>query len=162
MNEARAPDARLACRSYTHARRHPWVIGKIGGWALPTPLSPTQLLVLVSSFLVLLWTRAAWAHLPGVVNLAIQAGLPMTLAWTVRHVRMEGRPPLRMIAGAVVYAASPKGGVLYGRPYREAGPKRMAGARIFVAAMPGAAVPAPWVPGGPAQRRAARRPRREG
>jgi hypothetical protein len=148
MNEARAPDARLACRSYTHARRHPWVIGKIGGWALPTPLSPTQLLVLVSSFLVLLWTRALWAHLPGVINLVVQAGLPMVLSWMVRHVRMEGRSPLRMLAGAVVYASAPKAGTHNGRPYREGGPRAMTGARLFVVATPEAASPAAWVPGG--------------
>ncbi len=158
MNEARAPDARLACRSYTHARRHPWVIGKIGGWALPTPLSPTQLLVLVSSFLVLLWTRALWAHLPGVINLVVQAGLPMVLSWMVRHVRMEGRSPLRMLAGAVVYASAPKEGVHNGRPYREGGPRQMAGGHLFVAAIPEATPPGPWVPGGSAA--AARRRRR--
>lgn len=113
--------------------------------------------MLVSSFLVLLWTRALWAHLPGVINLVVQAGLPLVLSWMVRHVRMEGRSPLRMMAGAVVYASAPKAGTHNGRPYREGGPRPMTGARLFVAATPEAVPAARWVPGGTAPARRRRR-----
>jgi hypothetical protein len=121
----------LACRTYTRGRKHPLVIGKIGGWALPTPLSPTQLLVLLGSFGVLLYTRSIWAHLGAVANLLVQGGIPFALAWGVRHLRIEGRPPLRTLAGFLVYATAPKDGVLHGRPHHPARMVRTRASRVF-------------------------------
>lgn len=105
----------LACRSYTHARRYPWVIGKIGGWQLPTQLTPAQLVTLGASLFVLVQTRALWAHLPRLANLTVEVALPGAGAWAVRHLRMEGRAPLRAFAGAVGYLAAPRRGVVQGR-----------------------------------------------
>lgn len=124
----------ITCRSYTRARRHPLVIGKIGGWTLPTPITPAQLGVLAGSFLVLLWTRTLWAHLGGIGNLVIQGIVPLTLAWAVRHFRIEGRPPLRAALGLATYLGSPREGVLRGRAFREARPARIRGNRFFAAA----------------------------
>lgn len=106
----------IACRSYTHARRHPQVVGRIGGWALPTPMTPVQLCVLVGSFGFLLQTRALWAHLPGLANLLVLGGIPIALAWTVRHLRTEGRAPWRSALGIVTALGAPPGGVAHGRP----------------------------------------------
>lgn len=121
----------IDCRSYTRARRHPLVIGKIGGWTLPTPISPTQLLVLLGTFLALLWTRAVWAHLGGVGNLVVQGLVPLLLAWMVRHLRVEGRPPLRAMAGLAGYLTAPRGGVLRGRSLRDRPAVRLRGGRFF-------------------------------
>ncbi|MFP5376692.1 MAG: TcpE family conjugal transfer membrane protein [Acidimicrobiia bacterium] len=126
----------VECRSYTHARRHPGVIGKIGGWTLPSPVSPTQLGVLVGSFVVLVQTRGLWGHLPPMFNLVVLAGLPIGLGWSVRHLRMEGRSPLRMAAGVAVLASRPPGGTRLGRPVRA---RRPTGCRTRVLVEPGPA-----------------------
>jgi hypothetical protein len=108
------------------------VIGKIGGCALPTPLSPTQLLVLLGSFGFLLYTRSMWGHLGPLGNLLVQGGVPLGLTWAVRHLRLEGRPPLRTAAGFLSLATSPKGGVAHGRPYHAIRVSRGTGTRLFV------------------------------
>ena len=109
----------VACRSYTHARRYPWVIGKIGGWQLPTQLSPAQLAALGATLLVLVQTRSLWAHLPRMLNLLVEIALPAGSAWAVRHLRMEGRTPLRALCGLAAYLATPRLGRLQGRHYRD-------------------------------------------
>jgi len=134
------PVESIECRSYTFARAHPVVIGKIGGYSLPIQLSPVQLLVLIVSFLVLLWTRALWAHLPGTLNLLVQVLVPLALAWALRHLRVEGRSPIRMAFGLVSYASTPRDGQVGGRPYREGGSRPLRGARVFVAEMEGPAL----------------------
>lgn len=122
----------IDCRSYTRARRHPLVIGKIGGWTLPTPITPTQLLVLLGTFLALLWTRSVWAHIGGLGNLVVQGLVPLLLAWGVRHLRVEGRAPLRALGGLAAYLAAPRGGLLRGRAFRDRPPVRLRGGRFFV------------------------------
>lgn len=107
-------DGRIVCRCYTHARRHPQVIGRIGGWTLPSPITPTQLGVLIVSALALVRTRGVWAHLPGSVNAVVIIGLPLTLAWLARHLRAEGRSPVRFAFGALAYLAAPRRGVYLG------------------------------------------------
>ena len=109
----------IVCRNYTSARRHPNVIGVIGGWALPWPVTPTQLGVLIGTFLILLKTRVIWgAFLPGFVSLTILGGVPLVATWAVRYFRVEGRSPVRAAAGGLSYLARPRAGTLQGRPYR--------------------------------------------
>jgi hypothetical protein len=125
----------VECRSYTHARRHPQVIGRIQGYTLPSPWTPTQLGVLVVSFLALLWTRPLWAHLGGFLNLLVLLGVPASLMWCVRHLRMEGRAPVRMAAGVATYVVRPRGGTLHGRASRRQPPRRLGACRLFVDSM---------------------------
>jgi len=128
-------DRGVPCRSYTHARRYPWVIGKIGGWQLPTQLSPAQLAALGATLLVLVQTRSLWAHLPRMLNLLVEIALPAGSAWAVRHLRMEGRTPLRALCGLAVYLATPRLGRLQGRPYRD--PRAcLVTSRLFVRTTP--------------------------
>lgn len=122
----------IVCRSYTHARRHPLVIGKIQGYTLPSPWTPTQLGVLVASFLALLWSRPVWAHLGGLLNLVVLLGVPMALMWCARHLRMEGRSPLRMGMGALAYVARPRQGTVHGRAHPRPRPCRLGDRRLFV------------------------------
>ena len=44
-------DQSIQCATYTHARRHPMVLGSIGGWSPPFQLTMTQLGVLLASVL---------------------------------------------------------------------------------------------------------------
>lgn len=122
----------VACRSYTHARRYPWVIGRIGGWQLPTQLTLTQLGAMAAALVLLTGTRAVWAHLPRAANLGVEAAVAALSAWAVRRARMEGRSPARALLGAASYLVSPRGGRVHGRPLHLPGPAALR-SRIFVA-----------------------------
>ncbi len=121
----------LVCRSYTHARRHPILLGKIGGFAF-VPMTPTQVVVLATSFLTLVATRGLWAHFDWATNAAIAIGVPGGLSWLVRQVRFEGRSPLRTAAGVAAWALAPRRGTCQGRPYRTARPQRLTARRLFI------------------------------
>lgn len=105
----------VACRSYTHARRYPWVIGRIGGWQLPTQLTIAQLLAIGGTLAGLLVTRELWAHLPRMANLFVEVAVPSSAAWAARHLRIEGRSPLSAFAGLMGYLAAPKHGKVHGK-----------------------------------------------
>jgi TcpE family len=122
----------VACRSYTHARRYPWVIGKIGGWNLPTQLSLPQLAAMGTGLLLVVQTRGLWAHLPRVANLLVEIAVPGACGWATRHLRIEGRAPFRALAGLAAYLAAPPLGRAQGRPLREA-PARSVLCHIYVA-----------------------------
>ena len=107
------------------------MLGKIHGYTLPTQLTPAQLGVLFGSFLVLLWSRGIWAHLGGLPNLLVQIGVPMGLAWALRHLRLEGRPPMRTVFGYTTYLFFPRYGQVLGRAHREP-PARSARGRALV------------------------------
>ena len=122
----------VACRSYTHARRYPWVIGKIGGWNLPTQVSLAQLAAMGTGLLLVVQTRGLWAHLPRMANLLVEIVVPGMCGWATRHLRIEGRAPFRALAGLASYLAAPPLGRAQGRPLREA-PARLLLCRIYVA-----------------------------
>jgi hypothetical protein len=117
----------LHCRTYTHARRFPLVIGKVGGYALPTPLTPAQVGVLLGTVALEVWTRRWWAHLPALPALLIAMALPLALAWAVRHATVEGRSPLRYARGALGYATRPRHGRRAGVRVRPARPLHLSG-----------------------------------
>jgi hypothetical protein len=106
----------ISCRTYTHARRFPLVIGKIGGYALPTPLTPAQVVVLVAITATEVMTRGVWARLPGALDLVVAMVLPVLAAWAVRHATVEGRSPIRYAVGVATYASRPRRGLRGGRP----------------------------------------------
>lgn len=78
-----APDQHtLVGRSYTRARRHPWVIGRIQGWTLPLgPFSATQLGVLVISLWLLIQTASVWTQF-GPFSL-VPVIIPFAATWAV-------------------------------------------------------------------------------
>ena len=107
---------RISCRSYTHGRRHPQVLGKVGKRALPLgPYTLVQVGVFVTSFVLLVKTHHLWAHFGMVVDSLLIMGLPCLAAWKMRRARIEGRSPLRMAAGALSYATRPRNGSAHGR-----------------------------------------------
>lgn len=122
--------------SYTHALRHPIVIGRIAGWRLPWALSATQLGALAATTGVLLATRPVWAHLDGVGNLAFFCGVLAAVGWAVRHWRIEGRSPLRVAAAIITVALSRRRGVRNGHPVVPAPPLRSTRTSITIVRAP--------------------------
>jgi hypothetical protein len=121
----------IGCRSYTHARRYPWVIGKVGGWQLPTQLTLAQLGAVGATLFALIETRSLWAHLPRMANLLVETALPTLAAWAARHLHVEGRSPIRALAGLVAYLVSPRLGTVQGRARRQR-PRTRIASRAFV------------------------------
>src|SRR6266508_574922 len=102
-------DLVIDCRVYTHARRHPIVIGNIQGLRIP-PVTPAQLLVGVGSLLVLVATQAVWAHFGGAINGLLMIAVPLGLAFAARALRVEGRAPWRAGLGWFMLVATPRRG----------------------------------------------------
>ena len=112
-------DTTIQCASYTHARRHPMVLGHIAGWAPPFQLTITQVLVVLATFIFLTWSWSAWApHLPATLSFMAAVGLPIASAWAARHVRLEGRSLARTALGYVALLSTPSTGRAGGRPLR--------------------------------------------
>lgn len=109
----------IECATYTHARRHPMVLGKIGGWSPPFQLTIAQLVVLIVSLTAMLWSWRLWAVGPGTFNLFLAMAVPTGLTWAVRHMRIEGRDPLRWLLGIATYLSHPRTGIRHGRPARD-------------------------------------------
>jgi hypothetical protein len=127
------PGERLTCATYTHARRHPMVIGQIAGWTPPFQLTPTQIAVLLVSVLVESQTWQWWGpHLPRGAAVLIAIGLPCLLTWLVRRGRLEGRSVVRTTAGWLQLWGRPRGGRVGGRGYRPARPHLLPSAPVFV------------------------------
>jgi hypothetical protein len=124
----------LVCATYTHARRHPWVLGAIGDWALPFQVTLTQVAVFVVSLLVVKQTWPLWGRTPpGEVGAVFAVGIPGELTWAARRVRVEGRSPARAALGWVQFWSTPPQGTAGGRPVRERRPVNLRGVRVYVA-----------------------------
>lgn len=114
-------DSQITCATYTHARRHPMVMGNIGGWTPPFQVTMPQLAVLVVTYFIELWTWRWWAALlPRVIAIMLAISLPCLLAWAVRRTRLEGRSLPRTLLGWLMLMWTPRMGQVGGRPNRPA------------------------------------------
>jgi hypothetical protein len=128
------PGGRIACATYTHARRHPMVIGQIGGWTPPFQLSLAQIVVLLATVVVEAQTWRWWGvHLPRFVSMVVAAGVPCLLTWLVRRGRLEGRSLARTALGWLALLGRPRNGRVGGRPHRPVRAPLVGPARVFVA-----------------------------
>ncbi|MCX4682314.1 conjugal transfer protein [Streptomyces sp. NBC_01433] len=119
-----ASEEDLVGHSYTRARRHPLVIGKLpGAGRLPGgPYTITQIVTMVVVFGGLALTQTLWAHF-GLANILIMIALPWGLAWVLRYARIDGRDPARALRSLLIYASAPAGGRLAGHPQRQPRPQ---------------------------------------
>ncbi len=117
-------DHTLTCWSYTHARRHPSVLGKVGGAHLPFgPYTPTQgvIFLLVGGSLFL--TKQWWGQVVGgSLRVVVLFGLPAAAMFIFRNLRIEGRSPLFFLFGVVALLFTPNHGYLRGRRARRPRP----------------------------------------
>ena len=130
---------RITCRTYTHARRHPMVLGRIAGWAPPFQLSATQIGVLLVTFGGAVKTWQLWgSQMPDLAAAAVLVGLPALLTWSVRHLRIEGRSLIRAAAGWASLWSTPANGTLHGRSHRDPRPTTWARTQLLIADIPDA------------------------
>lgn len=132
MSVAQETVGELHCRSWTDARRFPLVVGRIGGFRLPFVLSLHQVAVLLTTFGGLVATRTVWAVLGPVGNVLIVIGIPAVLTYAVRHLRIEGRSPVRSLLGLASLAATPRHGVNIDGPVRTPRTRYAPTARVLV------------------------------
>ncbi|MEU0111934.1 hypothetical protein ABZ313_42245 [Streptomyces sp. NPDC006251] len=139
-----ASEEDLVGHSYTRARKHPLVIGKLpGAGRLPGgPYTITQIVTMVVSFAALTMTQSVWAHF-GVGNVLIMIALPWGLAWVLRYARIDGRDPARALRSLLVYTSMPADGRLAGRPQRTPRPRLVRGHCTVRVLEPAAAAPVP-------------------
>jgi hypothetical protein len=124
----------IGCATYTHARRHPMVLGNIGGWTPPFQLTVTQLVVLVVTYGIEMQTWRWWGELlPRRLAMVVALVLPCILAWIVRRTRVEGRSLPRLARGWLALLAAPRRGRVGGRPIRPLRPSAPLRAGIYVA-----------------------------
>jgi hypothetical protein len=131
MGDPDVDEPSLVARFYTAGRRHPIMIGNLNGLRIP-PMTPAQIGVFLGALGVLLFTQGLWAHLGTFLNGLVLLGLPATLAWAARAVRMEGRAPWRAGMGWLQLLAAPRHGTRVGRLERPARPGHWSG-RAWVA-----------------------------
>lgn len=114
----------VIARSYTRARRHPWVLGKIGEWVLPLgPYTPAQLVVAGVGVWALITTYGLWWPVLGPVPFL---GLGLAV-WAVRAARIGGRAPAAALWGVTAALAQPRAGRIGGRTARDRPPVPLLG-----------------------------------
>ncbi|SEB31707.1 hypothetical protein [Streptomyces melanosporofaciens] len=142
---------RRVSRTYTAARRHPWVLGRVGDWKIPLgPYTPPQLMVAFVGALLLIKTFSWWSWL-GPVPVAGWA----VAVWMARRSRIGGRSPWAAPGGVISVLLQPPAGRIGGRPARDRRAQVLLGAFTIE---PAAAGVTPSIPRGPVLRRPASSP----
>lgn len=125
----------IVCATYTHARRHPTVLGQIAGWTPPVALSVPQLVVIVGGYWLEIVTWDWWARfVPGRASVLVAAVLPLLVAWVVRRTRIEGRSLPRAVLGWGTLLLAPRRGQVGGRAHRRPRPADLSRGCVFVTA----------------------------
>ncbi|MFE2470274.1 hypothetical protein [Streptomyces mirabilis] len=118
-----AETANLVGRCYTHARRHPLVIGRFpgGGRLWGGPYTVPQAIVMAGSFVALIVFRPLWAHFGLLGNVVIAFAVPYALGFVVRKVNVDGRNPLAVAGSMLGLMGAPSTGRMGGRPLKSLG-----------------------------------------
>ncbi|MFJ8870552.1 hypothetical protein ACIRD6_32970 [Streptomyces sp. NPDC102473] len=114
MSAAKTDRQRVA-RVYTAARRHPWVLGKLGDWVIWFgPYTPAQLAVLGGGALLLVKTFSLWSWLG-----PVPVVLWLVAVWAVRGAKINGRSPMTAALGWLTLLARHPAGRIAGRVARD-------------------------------------------
>jgi hypothetical protein len=141
----------VIARSYTRARRWPWVLGKLGELRLPLgPYTPAQLAVAGVGTIALIRTYGWWAPVLGPIPVVV-LGLAV---WAARSARIGGRVPAAALWGVALALAQPRAGRIAGRTARDRPRADLLGGFHVTDTTTGAALPLRAVTGLHAQRRA--------
>ena len=118
-----APDQERVSRYYTTARRHPWVLGKVGDFKLLLgPYTPAQIVVGAVGAVLLGVTTSWWTWMGPLPLVAWVAAI-----WLVRSPRIAGRAPFPAAVGWLSLAVQPASGRLSGKAARDARPTTLYG-----------------------------------
>ncbi|MET7666055.1 hypothetical protein ABZT45_48940 [Streptomyces sp. NPDC005356] len=120
-------------RSYTRARRHPWVLGKIGDFTLPLgPYTPAQLAIAAAGTFLLIKTFSLWSPLGPVPVVALGFAV-----WAARATSIGGRDPTVsrlhgsfLIEDTTAPASLPADAAPLAHPARSSGPGPRRGRNI--------------------------------
>ncbi|MFI8280735.1 hypothetical protein ACIGBH_38780 [Streptomyces sp. NPDC085929] len=124
-------------RAYTSARRHPWVLGKLGDWTVPFgPYTPAQLVVLGGGAFTLIKTFAWWSW-AGPVPVALW----LCAVWAARGAQIAGQNPFTAMLGVLVLLLRHPAGRVGGRIARDKQPTYLRG-QFVIEAAPAPAAPA--------------------
>jgi hypothetical protein len=114
-------------RVYTAARRHPWVLGKLGDWTIWFgPYTPAQLLVTGGGALLLIKTFAWWSWLG-----PMPVVLWLVAIWAVRGATIGGRSPIAAAFGWITLLPRHPAGRIAGRAARDRRATPLAGAFVI-------------------------------
>ncbi|MBT2612738.1 hypothetical protein J7I97_32090 [Streptomyces sp. ISL-87] len=120
-------------RAYTSARRHPWVLGKIGDWTVWFgPYTPAQLVVLGGGAFALIKGYDWWSW-AGPVPVVLWLGS----VWGVRGAQIAGQNPFTAVLGAFTLLLRHPAGRIAGRVARDKRASRMR-ARFVIQPAPAA------------------------
>lgn len=126
-------DERIECHSFTHARRHPKVLGVLMGYVLRWPLTGAQIGMLLGGAIVLVWTQKVWGVVvPPGLRFLVVIGLPIGGAVLLRYWLPEGRSPAKTALGYANFLLRPRHGSVDGRSLHAMRPVRLESGRIFV------------------------------
>ncbi|MGW6971683.1 MULTISPECIES: hypothetical protein [unclassified Streptomyces] len=102
-------------RNYTSARRHPWVLGKLGDWTIWFgPYTPAQLVVIGGGAFALIKGYDWWSWAG-----PIPVGLWVGAVWAVRGAQIAGQNPFTAAFGALSLLMRHPAGRIGGRVARE-------------------------------------------
>ncbi|MFD3938226.1 hypothetical protein ACFWSF_09500 [Streptomyces sp. NPDC058611] len=128
MSEKTRP--RIA-RVYTKARRHPWVLGKLGDWTVWFgPYTPAQLVVLGGGAFTLIKTYAWWSWAG-----PIPVALWLASVWAVRGAQIAGQNPFTALAGILVLLVRHPAGQIGGKVARDRRPSHLR-CRFVITSLP--------------------------
>ncbi|MFJ6722510.1 hypothetical protein [Streptomyces sp. NPDC091259] len=119
-------------RVYTGARRHPWVLGKLGDWVIWFgPYTPAQLVILGGGAFALIkgYDWWSWAGPVPVV-------LWLVAVWAARGAQIAGQNPFTAAAGVLVLLLRHPAGRIGGRIARDRRPSYLCGRFVIQAAAP--------------------------
>ncbi|MEU7068335.1 hypothetical protein [Streptomyces sp. NPDC046161] len=117
-------------RVYTGARRHPWVLGKLGDWVIWFgPYTPAQLVILGGGAFALIkgYDWWSWAGPVPVV-------LWLVAVWAARGAQIAGQNPFTAAAGVLVLLLRHPAGRIGGRIARDRRPSDLCGRFVIQAA----------------------------